>query len=152
MKGKRYPTEDTYHSLGMMPKIPFVYYLALWGTLHYHPIAEQEKMTLGGLFWGHTPLREVHYFDLKQSMHNGGGPACLRLRVVLNDTELAALPPGVRLTDENYVALVSWVNQHYREQIAAADLADPLLLDESRRALDKLTQLLGLGSIYPFQL
>jgi succinylarginine dihydrolase len=101
---------------------------------------------------GHTPLREVHYFDLKQSMHNGGGPACLRLRVVLNDTELAALPPGVRLTDENYVALVSWVNQHYREQIAAADLADPLLLDESRRALDQLTQLLGLGSIYPFQL
>jgi len=101
---------------------------------------------------GQTPLREVHYFDLKQSMHNGGGPACLRLRVVLNETELAALPPGVRLTDENYVALVSWVNQHYREQITAADLADPLLLDESRRALDQLTQLLGLGSIYPFQL
>jgi hypothetical protein len=29
MKGKRYPTEDTYHSLGMMPKIPFVLDLAL---------------------------------------------------------------------------------------------------------------------------
>ncbi|MCF7760645.1 MAG: N-succinylarginine dihydrolase [Cephaloticoccus sp.] len=99
-----------------------------------------------------TPLREVHYFDLKQSMHNGGGPACLRLRVVLNDDELAALPPGVRLNDKSYSALVAWVNQHYREQLTAADLADPCLLDESRRALDELTQLLGLGAIYPFQL
>ncbi len=101
---------------------------------------------------GQTPLREVNYFDHKQSMHNGGGPACLRLRVVLTKQELAALPSGVRLTDETHAALVTWVSQHYREQLSAADLADPLLLDESRRALDKLTQLLALGSIYPFQL
>lgn len=41
-----------------------------------------------------SPVAEVKVFDLKQSMQNGGGPACLRLRVALNDTELAAVNPG----------------------------------------------------------
>jgi succinylarginine dihydrolase len=43
------------------------------------------------------------------------------------------------------------VRAHYRDALAPEDLADPKLLDESRTALDALTQLLGLGSIYPFQ-
>ncbi|MBI2513633.1 MAG: N-succinylarginine dihydrolase [Opitutae bacterium] len=98
------------------------------------------------------PLREAHYFDLRQSMRNGGGPACLRLRVVLTDEELAAIAPGVRFTPELHEHLVAWVKQHYRERLALRDLADPALLEESRRALDELTQLLGLGNLYPFQL
>lgn len=101
---------------------------------------------------GDTPLQEAHYFDLKQSMSNGGGPACLRLRVVLNDDELAALAPGVLLDDALHARLVAWVKKHYRDRLTQRDLADPALLQESRRALDELTQLLGLGSIYPFQL
>jgi succinylarginine dihydrolase len=98
-----------------------------------------------------TPVRQVHYFDLKQSMRNGGGPACLRLRVVLNDAELAALPPGVFLHDRSYARLTAWVKKHYRDRLTHADLADPQLLDETRRALDELTRILGLGRIYPFQ-
>lgn len=101
---------------------------------------------------GDTPLREAHYFDLRQSMHNGGGPACLRLRVVLTDDELAAIAPGVRFTPGLDARLVAWVKQHYRERLALRDLADPALLEESRRALDELTRILGLGSLYPFQL
>lgn len=101
---------------------------------------------------GDTPLQQVHYFDLRQSMRNGGGPACLRLRVVLNEREIAALPPGVLLDDRLYARLVAWVKKHYREKLTQRDLADPALLRESRRALDELTQILGLGSIYPFQL
>lgn len=101
---------------------------------------------------GDSPLQEAHFFDLKQSMRNGGGPACLRLRVVLTEDELAALPAGVRLNDATYAALVGWVKRHYRDKLTQRDLADPQLLEENRRALDELTQLLGLGSIYPFQL
>lgn len=101
---------------------------------------------------GDSPLQEAHFFDLKQSMRNGGGPACLRLRVVLTEDELAALPAGVRLNDATYAALVVWVKRHYRDKLTQRDLADPQLLEENRRALDELTQLLGLGSIYPFQL
>ena len=100
---------------------------------------------------GRTPIREVRYFDLKQSMSNGGGPACLRLRVVLTEEELAALPPPIFVTHATHAALVSWVKKHYRDRLSHGDLADPKLLNESRTALDELTQLLGLGAIYPFQ-
>lgn len=100
---------------------------------------------------GGTPVGEVHYLDLRQSMRNGGGPACLRLRVLLNDAELAAVPASCFINDRTYPRLVAWVTKHYRTRLVPADLADPALLEESNRALDELTQLLRLGPIYPFQ-
>ncbi|MBA1257653.1 N-succinylarginine dihydrolase [Pseudomonas oryzihabitans] len=101
---------------------------------------------------GAGPLGEVKVFDLKQSMQNGGGPACLRLRVALTPEELAAVNPGVRFTPALHAQLLDWVDRHYRDRLAPTDLADPQLLGEVRTALDELTQLLGLGSVYPFQL
>ena len=100
---------------------------------------------------GKTPLREIHYFDLKQSMRNGGGPACLRLRVVLNEAEVAAVNPQVLLHHLNHARLSAWVHKHYRDRLQFADLADPALWRESRTALDELTQMLALGSVYDFQ-
>lgn len=97
------------------------------------------------------PINDVKVFDLRQSMHNGGGPACLRLRVVLTEAERAAVNAESWITPEKADALESWVRQHYRDRLVWADLADPTLLDESRTALDRLTQLLKLGSIYDFQ-
>lgn len=107
---------------------------------------------LDALVKADTPITAVEVFDVKQSMRNGGGPACLRLRVVLNDDELRAVNQGVILTDTLYKRLVAWVETHYREQLSQQDLADPMLLDEVRKALDELTGILGLGSIYDFQL
>jgi succinylarginine dihydrolase len=98
-----------------------------------------------------NPVGAIHAFDLRESMRNGGGPACLRLRVILTAVERAALPVRVWINDTTYPRLVDWVKKHYRETLAPADLADPALLDESRRALDALTDLLGLGRIYDFQ-
>jgi len=98
------------------------------------------------------PIGRVEYVDVRQSMRNGGGPACLRLRVVLNETELAATNDGMRLTDELHGALSVWGATWYRDTLSVADLADPALLDESRGALDELTSILDLGSgFYPFQ-
>ncbi|UXY51342.1 N-succinylarginine dihydrolase [Pseudomonas tohonis] len=98
------------------------------------------------------PIREVKVFDLKQSMQNGGGPACLRLRVALKDNELAAVNQGVILTPSLYDTLTGWVEKHYRDRLSETDLADPQLLTECRTALDELTQILKLGAVYPFQL
>jgi len=98
------------------------------------------------------PITSVEVFDVKQSMRNGGGPACLRLRVVLDDDELKAMHRGVILTDELYDRLTTWVEAHYRDELGQDDLADPMLLQEVRKALDELTGILGLGSIYDFQL
>jgi succinylarginine dihydrolase len=100
---------------------------------------------------GASPVRAVHYLDVRQSMHNGGGPACLRLRVALTGEEVGALGANVLLNDELLEALGTWVDRHYRDRLAPADLADPALARETMRALDELTQLLELGSIYDYQ-
>ncbi|MDP8917062.1 MAG: N-succinylarginine dihydrolase, partial [Pseudomonadota bacterium] len=98
------------------------------------------------------PIGRVEYVDVRQSMRNGGGPACLRLRVVLNEAELAATNPAQRLTPELHSTLLGWAERHYRDRLAPADLADAQLLDESRAALDELTAIMNLGSgFYPFQ-
>jgi succinylarginine dihydrolase len=97
------------------------------------------------------PLAGVKVFDLRQSMRNGGGPACLRLRVVLTEAERAAVNPNNWMTPTRYETLCAWVRRHYRDRLVFADLADPALLEESRSALDALTQILGLGSLYDFQ-
>jgi succinylarginine dihydrolase len=85
-------------------------------------------------------------------MENGGGPACLRLRVPLTARERAAIGARVFLDDALAADLEDWIRRNYRDRLAVADLADPALLDESRRALDELTQILQLPSVYPFQL
>ncbi|HTR05195.1 MAG TPA: N-succinylarginine dihydrolase [Paraburkholderia sp.] len=97
------------------------------------------------------PIDEVLVFDLRESMKNGGGPACLRLRVVLTEEERAATAPGVWMNDALFTRLDAWIERHYRDRLAPQDLTDPALLQESRTALDELTQILGLGSLYDFQ-
>lgn len=98
-----------------------------------------------------NPISRVLVMDLNQSMRNGGGPACLRLRVVMTEAERAALTVGL-ITPPLLAELRTWVETHYRDRLTQADLADPQLLLESRTALDELTTLLGLGAIYDFQL
>ncbi len=98
-----------------------------------------------------NPVALVEFVDVRQSMQNGGGPACLRLRVVMNELELTRVRKTVFLDDVLFTYLSKWIERHYRESLAAEDLADPLLLTESRTALDELTKVLGLGSVYEFQ-
>ncbi|NND82058.1 MAG: N-succinylarginine dihydrolase [Gammaproteobacteria bacterium] len=98
-----------------------------------------------------TPIKAVKFVDVRQSMQNGGGPACLRLRVALTDQELAAVNPRFLMNDELYARLVGWVERHYRERLSPEDLADPQLMQESFTALDELTQIFQLGSFYEFQ-
>jgi len=106
---------------------------------------------LDALLNGGGPITELLTFDLRQSMRNGGGPACLRLTVTLTATERAAIPARVFLDDALAADLERWVRKHYRDRLAPEDLGDPTFLDETRRALDELTRLLRLPAIYPFQ-
>jgi len=114
----------------------------------HHPRA---NAVIGRLLGAGTPLQTVDFVSVRQSMRNGGGPACLRLRVVLTDAERAAAHPGVFLGEGLYGRLVGWVNRHYRKELGGSDLADVKLLDEGRAALDELTRILGLGRLYDFQ-
>lgn len=98
-----------------------------------------------------NPVNAVHYLDVRESMRNGGGPACLRLRVVLNEQELDAVHQGVVLTDDLHATLCDWVERSYPDQIAPDQLRDPQLARSCIDALDELTRILDLPSLYPFQ-
>ncbi len=106
-----------------------------------------EALTLGN-----GPIGEVIYVDVRQSMRNGGGPACLRLRVTLSKDEWGQTKPEMKFTEDTHEVLTTWVNTHYREDLSPQDLRDPSLMTESFTALDELTQLMKLGAdFYPFQ-
>ncbi|HWE23039.1 MAG TPA: N-succinylarginine dihydrolase [Myxococcales bacterium] len=98
------------------------------------------------------PVRSVRYIDLRDSMENGGGPACLRQRIVLTDAERGAVRARVFWDESLGGELESWVKRHYRDRVTGDDLRDPLLHRESLAALDELTRILRLGSIYDFQM
>lgn len=89
-----------------------------------------------------NPIDEVLFRDLRQSMNNGGGPACLRLRVVLDQRQFDAIHPGVRFDDGLHQRLVDWVNRHYRDELAPDDLRDPKLMTESFDAIHDLCGIL----------
>jgi succinylarginine dihydrolase len=84
-------------------------------------------------------------------MRNGGGPACLRLRVRLKPEEESSLAGHVLLDDARYEALRACIAARYRDRVTLADLVDPRFVDECRVALDEITAILGLASVYDFQ-
>ncbi len=104
------------------------------------------------LVCGNGPIGEVRYVDVRQSMRNGGGPACLRLRVTMLQKEWAQVKPTMKMDGALHASLKHWAEKHYRETLSPSDLPDPNLMDESFTALDELTQILDLGTgFYPFQ-
>ncbi|MGB0453175.1 MAG: N-succinylarginine dihydrolase [Bacteriovoracaceae bacterium] len=93
-------------------------------------------------------IQFVSFFDVKESMKNGGGPACLRLRVELTAEELQSVHPGVILTEKKYNDLIKWVKSYYREELHPRDLLDPRLAYEIRDALLELENILELPGLY----
>ena len=95
---------------------------------------------------GHNPIKQVHYVDLRQSMRNGGGPACLRLRVPMNVRQLADLGENTRVLADDLLlaALTKLIEAHYPAQLQAADLGDPALYKNCRQMLTELGNLMKL--------
>ena len=96
---------------------------------------------------GNGPIGRVEYVDVRQSMRNGGGPACLRLRVVMTEAERVACHQGVLLTDAKIDALQAVVRRTYRDRLAPEDLADPGFADECRTAREELLRVLDLEAL-----
>jgi succinylarginine dihydrolase len=84
-------------------------------------------------------------------MMNGGGPACLRFKNVVNDEEFSQVNQKFLLNPKKLMDLRSLISKHYRDNLSPEDLMDIKLMEESYTFLDELTQLLDLGSIYHFQ-
>ena len=104
---------------------------AVWGWLQDH-------------LAGNGAIRRVEVVDVRQSMANGGGPACLRLRVVADP---ATVDPRFLVDEGKLDTLAALVEAHWPETIGAADIADPALIariEQARHALLKVLDLVGL--------
>lgn len=93
-----------------------------------------------------NPIDEVHYADLRQSMRNGGGPACLRLRVPVTQAQLAALTQsGGVMADERLIeALEDIIGREYPSALTAQDLGNPALYHCCRTVLARMGEATGL--------
>ena len=102
------------------------------------------KACLDRIVDGDNPIGQVNFLELRQSMNNGGGPACLRLRVVLDEAQVAQVHQNVFMTEELFQSLNQWVSKHYRDSLSVDDLRDPNLIDEIHTAFDDLSRILNL--------
>jgi succinylarginine dihydrolase len=96
-------------------------------------------------------ISQQHFIDVRESMRNGGGPACLRLRIALTDAEAAAADQRFLMDEAKISVLEQWVSRTYPDEIKPEDMADIQLHRQCLSALDELTTLLGLGNLYAFQ-
>lgn len=81
---------------------------------------------LEGMLAGNGPIRQVIPVDVRQSMANGGGPACLRLRVVADP---ATIDPRFLLDDARADLIESVVAANWPEQIDPADIGSATLAE-----------------------
>jgi succinylarginine dihydrolase len=89
-------------------------------------------------------IRRVEYVDVRQSMANGGGPACLRLRVACDP---ATVDPRFLVDNDKLDLLAEVVSRTWPEEIAIADLQSPGLIGSVRTARQALLETLDLGEL-----
>jgi succinylarginine dihydrolase len=97
---------------------------------------------LQDLVAGNGPIRQLHVVDVRESMRNGGGPACLRLRVAVSEEALGAVDPRFLLDEAKADALERLVEQHWPETIAPADLGTRELWEQAWQARRELLRML----------
>ena len=77
------------------------------------------------------PIRHVEVVDVRQSMANGGGPACLRLRVVADP---ATVDPRFIVDEAKLDRIAGVIARVWPEQIHHDDLQQPSLIGDIERA------------------
>jgi len=93
---------------------------------------------------GNGPIRRLCPVDVRQSMANGGGPACLRLRVVADPT---TVDQRFLATPEKLDAIARVVTDHWPEAIHPDQLSDPALTESIGQARNRLLAVCGLGEL-----
>jgi succinylarginine dihydrolase len=81
---------------------------------------------------GAGAIDRIEVVDVRESMRNGGGPACLRLRVPVSPEALAMIHPGYLLTPARWDRLAALVERYWPRTVAPADLLEPELWAAAR--------------------
>jgi succinylarginine dihydrolase len=93
---------------------------------------------------GNGPIRRVEVVDVRLSMANGGGPACLRLRVVADP---ATVDPRFLVDEARLDAIGEVVERAWPEEIHNDDLCEPALIRDIEAARAALLEALDLGEL-----
>lgn len=93
---------------------------------------------------GNGPIRKLVLVDVRQSMANGGGPACLRLRVVADPV---TVDPRFIADVAKLDRMAEVISTHWPESIAPDQLADPTLVSQVQKARLALLEACGLSSL-----
>ncbi|AGH48103.1 succinylarginine dihydrolase [Sphingomonas sp. MM-1] len=99
---------------------------------------------LNDMVAGNGPIRRLELVDVRESMSNGGGPACLRLRVAADP---ATIDPRFLVDPARLDAIAALVERHWPEAIAPQDLASPDLWVQAEAARAALLDFLGLSEL-----
>lgn len=94
-----------------------------------------------------NPIRHLHVLDLRESMRNGGGPACLRLRVQLSEEALAAVDRRFLVDARKLDRLERLVEDYWPAEIPEADIGSQALAEACGRAHAALLDMLGIDGI-----
>ena len=89
-------------------------------------------------------IRRVEFVDVRQSMANGGGPACLRLRVACDPQEV---DPRFLVDEAKLDLLAEVIGRHWPEEIAIAELQSLALVEAVKAARAALLEALALGEL-----
>ncbi|WP_066662719.1 MULTISPECIES: N-succinylarginine dihydrolase [unclassified Sphingomonas] len=101
---------------------------SVWGWLERHVA-------------GNGPIRHLEVVDVRQSMANGGGPACLRLRVVADPV---TVDPRFLVDPAKLDRIAAVIDAHWPETIAQDEIGDPALIARIATARAALLDLLGI--------
>jgi succinylarginine dihydrolase len=93
---------------------------------------------------GNGPIRRVEVVDVRQSMANGGGPACLRLRVVADP---ATVDPRFIADAAKLDLIADVIRREWPEQIHNDELQQPRLIAQIEQARAALLQALDLSQL-----
>jgi succinylarginine dihydrolase len=89
-------------------------------------------------------IRRVEFVDVRQSMANGGGPACLRLRVACDP---AAVDPRFLVDEAKLDRLADVIANHWPAEIASSEIRSPSLVADVERARGAILDTLGLAEL-----
>jgi succinylarginine dihydrolase len=100
---------------------------------HCEEIPAAKQLIASWLADPHVPIDEVHFVRLAESMANGGGPACLRLRMMLESDDVQRLSAKYQLTAALFDRLSAVIERWYPTQLSAEDLCNSEFLSELKQ-------------------
>jgi succinylarginine dihydrolase len=94
-----------------------------------------------------NPIQELNFIDLKQSMLNGGGPACLRIRVVLNEEQLKKTNQKMMFSNDLYQKLKKSIETYYPEKFELSSISNASMLEQIENAYIDLQSILPIKDL-----